>query len=148
MLYGVIAYDAPLCGMKNLSQAFDSSENSIVSEGLKMSGDLAFRKPAMMNGKLKGRIFSDEKIIIGKKGVVEGNVVCGAGEIHGKIKGNLQANGMVVIIGQVNGNVAAHGIEIVPKARFKGALAIGGEETQLNSLWKGLKVWGHRILKK
>jgi cytoskeletal protein CcmA (bactofilin family) len=135
--------------MKNLSQAlFDSPENAIVSEGLKMSGDLAFRKPAMMNGKLKGRIFSDDKVVIGKKGSVDGVVTCGACDVYGKIKGGIYSNGMVVIIGEVGGNVAAHGIEIQPKAHFRGALAVGGQETQLNTLWKGIKVWGHRILKK
>lgn len=126
----------------------NSHDSTVISEGVKMTGDVAFEHPSVMNGKLKGRILSDDNVIIGKKGSVDGGIICGSCEIYGKTKGNIQSDGYILITGEVRGDLAAQEMEIRQGAHFKGALCVGGNETQWNSLWKNVKVWGHRILRK
>lgn len=135
--------------MKSLSQNFsNSSEKVLIAEGLQLTGDMVLGKSGIMNGKIRGNIQADGKIVIGEKGSVDGEIICGECEVEGKVKGNIQTQGFVRITGKVKGNVYGSGLEITPDANVEGYFQIGSTPTQWNSIWKQVKTISYKLMRR
>lgn len=91
-----------------------------------MKGELQFTGPAIMNGRLEGAIRSLRKIVVGSIGWIKGRLECGECEIHGKVYGDVQIEGSLIITSNAvcKGTIRAGALEIHPGAEVKGAVDV------------------------
>ena len=63
--------------------------NGFLDEGTEFSGELRFRDVMRVDGRIKGRIVSDNTLIIGETGQVDAEIDCGVVSIRGKVTGQV-----------------------------------------------------------
>ena len=101
-----------------------NNSSSIISEGVKIEGDIHFPYPVEIDGTVIGDIVSDDILIIGKQGNVESNIKTRNAVISGKFTGDMSASGMVTITptGKFIGNLTQKGgmLSIEKGGLFKG----------------------------
>jgi len=83
--------------------------NSIIGEGTKFSGELVLNGLLRIDGDFSGSIETTGKVLIGKTGRAECNIIAGTAVIGGVVRGNIYSSGKVIILstGMVIGNVQA-----------------------------------------
>ncbi len=67
------------------------SVNAFLDKGTRFEGKLSFEGTVRIDGKFVGDIFSQDKLVIGESGEVEGNVEVGSAVISGTFRGELKA---------------------------------------------------------
>jgi cytoskeletal protein CcmA (bactofilin family) len=70
---------------------------AIIESGCKFDGDLSLSGPARIAGSVKGKIFSDDSIIISDGALVQADITARIIIISGFVKGNISATGRVEI---------------------------------------------------
>ena len=83
--------------------------NSIIGEGTRFSGELVLDGLLRIDGDFSGSIETSGKVLVGKSGRAECNIVAGTVVVGGVIRGNIFSSGKVVILstGMVIGNIQA-----------------------------------------
>ena len=70
---------------------------SIISEGVKITGEIHFPGSAKVDGIVVGDIISENTLTIGKEGSVESNIKTKNAVILGKFEGKMSASGLVEV---------------------------------------------------
>ena len=96
--------------------------SAYLDEHSDIEGTVTFTGTAMLNGKFKGQIQSNDTLIIGEGGVVNANISGGCVLIRGEVVGNVIASERVELLGhaQVFGDVEAPVIIIEEGVLFEG----------------------------
>jgi cytoskeletal protein CcmA (bactofilin family) len=74
--------------------------NGFLDEGTELSGELRFRDVMRVDGRIKGRIVSDNTLIIGETGQVDAEIDCGVGSIRGKVTGQVHGRKRIELLCQ------------------------------------------------
>src|SRR4029079_641733 len=77
----------PMIKIKGLST---EDLNGFMDEGTEFNGELRFRDTFRIDGRLKGRVVSDNTLIVGESGHVEADIDCGVVSIRGAVSGRVQ----------------------------------------------------------
>jgi len=72
--------------------------NGFIDEGTEFVGELRFRDTFRIDGRVRGRIVSDNMLVIGEHGVVEAEIDCGVVSIRGKVRGHVHARDRIEIL--------------------------------------------------
>ena len=77
-----------------------SSENlnGFIDEGTEFVGELRFRDTFRVDGIVRGRIVSDNMLVIGESGFVEAEIDCGVVSIRGRVRGHIRARDRIEIL--------------------------------------------------
>lgn len=112
-------------------------ERVLVPEGVQITGELGLLKPGAVNGSLKGKIFSDKRVVISKKSVVDGGVVSGDCVVQGRVHGEVCAKGTVSVAsgGAVRGSIAASALRIEHDAYVHASFNVG--DSALPAVFRG-----------
>ncbi len=70
---------------------------SIISEGVKINGEIHFTGSAKVDGIVVGDIISENTLTIGKEGSVKSNIKTKNAVILGKFEGEMSASGLVEV---------------------------------------------------
>jgi cytoskeletal protein CcmA (bactofilin family) len=110
---------------KNLmakSNDYDASSINTIGVGTVIKGDITSDGDFRIVGKLIGTIQSKGKVVIGKSGEVEGDVLCKNADISGKLKGTLKVDELLSLsnTGAIHGEVITSKIAIEAGALFTG----------------------------
>jgi cytoskeletal protein CcmA (bactofilin family) len=83
--------------------------NSIIGEGTKFTGELVLDGLLRIDGDFSGSIETSGKVLVGKSGRAECNIIAGTVVVGGVVRGNIFSSGKVVILstGMVIGNIQA-----------------------------------------
>ena len=83
--------------------------NSIIGEGTKFSGELVLNGLLRIDGDFSGSINTSGKVLVGKTGRAECNIIASTAVVGGVVHGNIFSSGKVVILatGMVIGNIQA-----------------------------------------
>ena len=84
--------------------------NALLGRGTEFEGKLTFTGRVRLDGRFKGEVFSDDVLILGDDGVLEGDVDVGTLIVRGgTVRGNVRASQLVEIHapGKVYGNIHA-----------------------------------------
>ena len=93
----------------------------MLGEGVKMEGTLTFNHTFRVDGEFRGKIVKSERLVIGEKGLVNGEIEVNSIACYGRLEGQIHAKGPV---------------EVHPKGRIEGELTI--EEPLLGVLEGGM----------
>ena len=81
-----------------------------------------------IDGTLKGSIKTEGKVVLGKEGVVEGDVVCQNADISGTIKAKITVSNLLSLkkeTAKLNGDIVTNKLSIEPGAEFTGSCSMG-----------------------
>jgi len=73
--------------------------NTLIGKGTVIEGNLNVQHSLRVDGKVKGNIQSTDSIIIGKDGMVEGEVRVKNAVVGGKVRGKMFASGKITLEG-------------------------------------------------
>ncbi len=101
--------------------------NSLV-QGTEVQGDIRSKSDIRIDGKLKGSLHCDAKLIIGTTGKVEGSVHCKNAVIEGNFEGDLHVTELLTMkeTAKVEGNISYGKLVVQPGAVLVGDVRMGG----------------------
>ena len=105
------------------TREFGGSAVNVIAQGTQLQGNMVTASDCRIDGALRGNIESKAKIIIGRSGVVEGNIKCANIEIEGNVKAeSLIVTELLALKATANliGNIETGKIAIEPGAEFSG----------------------------
>ena len=77
--------------------------NGFLDEGTELSGELRFRDVLRVDGRVKGRIVSDNTLIIGETGQVDAEIDCGVVSIRGRVSGQVHGRQRIELLVRLPG---------------------------------------------
>ena len=96
---------------------------NMIAQGTQVEGSVVTNSDCRIDGHVKGNVTSRSKIIIGRSGVVQGNIKCANIEIEGNVKAeSLIVSELLALKATANliGNIETGKIAIEPGAEFSG----------------------------
>jgi cytoskeletal protein CcmA (bactofilin family) len=102
---------------------FVGSSVNVIAQGTQLQGNMMTASDCRIDGALRGNIESKAKIIVGRNGIVEGNIKCANIEIEGSVKAeSLIVTELISLKATANliGNIETGKIAIEPGAEFSG----------------------------
>jgi len=101
--------------------------NGFLDEGTELSGELRFRDVMRVDGRLKGRIVSDNMLIIGETGQVDAEIDCGIVSIRGKVTGQVCGRQRIELLAgcRVQATLVSPKLVIEDGAFFQGDCRMG-----------------------
>ena len=102
--------------------------NGFLDEGTELSGELRFRDVMRVDGRVKGRIVSDNTLIIGETGQVDAEIDCGVVSIRGRVTGQVHGRQRIELLSgcRVLATLVSPKLLIEDGAFFQGDCRMGG----------------------
>lgn len=105
--------------------------NSIIGQGMTITGDLSFSGKLKLDGDINGNV-QGEYLIIGKTGTVTGDVHTGTCTCQGKVFGNIKSKDLTVIKGcRIEGNVETVNFAVESGASLIGEVKVDDKDLRL-----------------
>ena len=101
---------------------YDTNSINTIGTGTTVTGDIVSDGDFRIVGKLIGTIHSKGKVVIGKTGSVEGEVICANADVSGMVKGSVKVDALLNLTASSNveGDVVTAKIAIEAGANFSG----------------------------
>jgi cytoskeletal protein CcmA (bactofilin family) len=101
--------------------------NGFMDEGTEFLGELRFRDVMRIDGRLKGKIVSDNTLIIGEAGQVEADIDCGVVSIRGTVSGRVYGRQRIELLAgsKVQATLISPKLVIEDGAFFQGDCEMG-----------------------
>ena len=114
---------------KSIDPNSPESLNRIV-QGTKIKGDIDTESNIRIDGILVGTIKTKGRLVVGKTGIIEGDIVCQNADIEGKIKGKIVVNQLLSLkaTSDLQGEILTGQIAIEPGANFSGNCNMGSHK--------------------
>lgn len=98
-----------------------SSETTIIASGANIKGDFNIKTRLHVDGVIEGQINSNSVVVVGRKGVVKGNLKSEKLIINGQFYGNADCSSIEILeSGKLIGDIVSEILVIEPKAIFEG----------------------------
>ena len=113
-------------------------------QGVKITGDLEFQNTLRIDGSFNGKIRSQDMLVVGERGMVEGEIEAGIVSVSGTVKGKIKARAKLEIqkSGRVFADITTPSMLIVEGGLFQGncEMDFQGKAREPQVLeWKGAK---------
>src|SRR5438045_785881 len=97
--------------------------SAIIGEGYVFTGELCGSSVIRIEGKIIGNVNVEGGVILGEKGVIEGDVYTKSAIIHGVVNGNVKTTHVEIKkTGDVSGDITTDTLEIEIGAQYNGKL--------------------------
>jgi cytoskeletal protein CcmA (bactofilin family) len=96
--------------------------NGFLDEGTEFIGELRFRDTFRVDGRVKGKIVSDNTLVVGETARIEADIDCGIVSIKGSVTGNVHGRQRVELLAgaKVQGSLVSPRLVIEEGAFFQG----------------------------
>ena len=98
-----------------------------IGMGTTITGDVQSKGDIRVDGTLKGSVNTSGKVVLGKDGVIEGDVTCNSADISGVLKAKITASQLLSLkaTAKLNGDIVTNKLSIEPGATFTGSCSMG-----------------------
>lgn len=98
-----------------------------IGAGTIITGDVKSKGDIRVDGTLKGSVNTLGKVVLGKDGVIEGDVICNSADISGTIKAKITVSQLLSLktTAKLNGDIITNKLSIEPGASFTGSCSMG-----------------------
>lgn len=98
-----------------------------ITEGSKVIGDMVTVSNLRIDGEVIGNISSPSKIVIGKNGVVQGDLICSDADIEGEVTGTIKVDNLLALksTSKISGEITAGKLFVEEGAMFDGSCTMG-----------------------
>ena len=109
-----------------VKQIEDKIVNSIIGEGSEFKGEFTINGLLRIDGKFKGTIVTDGKVLIGQTGEAITDIKANVVVVGGKVRGNIFATERVIMLStaHVEGNIITSGLVMEDGVVFEGNCTI------------------------
>jgi len=115
------SHDKPL----NIAARCLKPQETVLSEGVAVKGELHFEKQLRINGCFEGSLDAKGKLIIGPSGVIKGDVRLDEAVIYGRVVGNITVNKLKIgSTAHIEGNIHTQHLECESGAKVIGRVDI------------------------
>jgi cytoskeletal protein CcmA (bactofilin family) len=92
-----------------------------------IKGDIISDGNFRIDGTLEGSINTKGKVVVGEKGLIQGDVFCQNADVEGIIKGKLQVAQLLALksTANIHGDILVDKLSIEPGANFTGSCKMG-----------------------
>lgn len=108
---------------KKGAATYDSPDKlNVIVEGSKVIGDMITESNLRVDGEVSGNVTSAAKVVIGKSGIIKGDLICGDADIEGKITGSIKVEGLLTLrsSADLNGEITTGKLQVEEGAQFTG----------------------------
>ena len=100
---------------------------SIIGPGMKITGDCDTNGAVRVEGTVQGNIRAGKAVVVGKDGLVEGDISTQDAVISGRVKGSLKADSRLEVqaASRVEGEISAGRMQVEEGAVLNGTVKIG-----------------------
>ncbi len=100
---------------------------NMIGVGTIITGDVNSNGDLRIDGTLKGSVSTEGKVVLGKNGVIEGDVVCNNADIAGEIKAKITVSQLLTLksTAKLKGDIITNKLSIEPGAVFSGSCSMG-----------------------
>tara|TARA_B100001250_G_scaffold375958_1_gene363906 strand:+ start:146 stop:535 length:390 start_codon:yes stop_codon:yes gene_type:complete len=104
-----------------------TNEINSISFGSTLNGDLTSSGDVRIDGVLSGAIKTEGRLVLGEKGVIEGEVSCASAIVAGELKATIVAQELLTLksTAKLSGEIIAGKLAIEPGAVFSGKCSMG-----------------------
>ena len=98
-----------------------------IGAGTTITGDVQSKGDIRIDGTLKGSVNTTGKVVLGKEGVIEGDVVCNNADIAGVLKAKITTTELLSLksTAKLKGDITTNKLSIEPGASFTGSCSMG-----------------------
>ena len=109
---------------------------NMIGAGTVITGDIQSNGDIRVDGTLKGSVNTTGKVVLGKEGVIEGDVVCNDADISGVIKAKISVSQLLSLksTAKLNGDIITNKLSIEPGAIFSGNCKMGAVLKDLSNV--------------
>ncbi len=92
-----------------------------------IKGDIISDGNFRIDGTLEGSINTKGKVVVGEKGLIQGEIFCQNADVEGTIKGKLQVAQLLALksTANIHGDILVDKLSIEPGANFTGSCKMG-----------------------
>lgn len=114
----------------------DAFVNSIIGEGTTLRGDFELNGLLRIDGIFYGNVRTNGKVLVGKNGIAECNIVAGTVVIGGKVKGKVVATERITLLstGELIGAIVTPRLVIEEGVVFDGTCEIIEDKDQIEKI--------------
>ena len=114
---------------------FDTNTIDRIAEGTIIEGSVNSTKSIRIDGKVKGSVFCAGRVVVGKTGLIEGEVDCDSADVEGTLNSTVKVKGLLELKSTaiVNGNSQVGKLKVDPGAEINGKLDMGGTVKSLSN---------------
>jgi cytoskeletal protein CcmA (bactofilin family) len=107
-----------------------SGAKTVIGASFVVDGEISGSEAIVVEGTVKGRVATQEALVVEASGVLEADVECASVEIAGQLTGNVVASERVELKSEskVQGDLHAPRILIADGARYKGSVDMDVKE--------------------
>ena len=100
---------------------------NMIGVGTTITGDVNSNGDLRIDGTLKGSVATEGKVVLGKNGIIEGDVVCNNADIAGEIKAKITVSQLLTLksTAKLKGDIVTNKLSIEPGAVFSGSCSMG-----------------------
>lgn len=112
---------------KEVSSSPPEQVISIIGPGMKITGDCDTNGAVRVEGTVQGNIRAGKAVVVGKDGLVEGDISTQDAVISGRVKGSLKADSRLEVqaASRVEGEISAGRMQVEEGAVLNGTVKIG-----------------------
>jgi cytoskeletal protein CcmA (bactofilin family) len=100
---------------------------NMIGVGTVITGDVYSKGDIRVDGTLKGSVTTEGKVVLGKEGAIEGDVVCKNADVSGILKAKITVSQLLSLktSAKLNGDITTNKLSIEPGAEFTGSCSMG-----------------------
>lgn len=104
-----------------------ASAVNVIGSGTELVGDLFSSGDVRIDGKLRGAVKTQGKLVVGEQGFIEGAISCKNAEIAGTVKATVVVEGLLSLhrSARLEGEIEINKLAIEPGAKFSGTCKMG-----------------------
>lgn len=105
---------------------------SILASGMRIVGDLETAGTIKIDGRIEGSVTGARQVLLGRDGMVRGNVIADEVVLGGRVDGNVHATNRLELQSSavVNGDIETKSIVVLEGARINGTVKMGDVPSQ------------------
>ena len=100
---------------------------NMIGAGTTINGDIISKGDIRVDGTLKGSVNTQGKLVLGREGMIEGDVICKDADISGLIKAKITVSQLLSLktTAKLSGDIITNKLSIEPGATFSGSCSMG-----------------------
>ena len=100
---------------------------NMIGAGTVITGDVYSKGDIRVDGILKGSVITEGKVVLGREGIIEGDIECSTADISGVINAKITVSQLLSLktSSKLNGDIITNKLSIEPGAEFTGSCSMG-----------------------
>jgi len=126
---------------ESMKKTETSAAINMIGAGTTITGGVQSKGDIRVDGTLKGSVSTEGKVVLGREGIIEGDVACKNADISGTLKAKITVSQLLSLkaSSKLNGDIITNKLSIEPGASFTGSCSMGAVIKDIKDVGKSEK---------